>query len=93
MLGLKNDLFFIKHNYIIHTLEDILIPEILKAIDEKRYVSSVIFRLKSSEKSMNSERKYRSFPFRYSCLYKQAGVILQGISRLCADSRHTALII
>ena len=39
MLGLKNDIFFIKHNYIIHTLEDILIPEILTAINEKRCVS------------------------------------------------------
>lgn len=39
MLGLKNDIFFIKHNYIIHTLEDILLPEILAAIDEKSYVS------------------------------------------------------
>lgn len=39
ILGLKNDLFFIKHNYIIHTLEDILLPEILSAMDEKRYVS------------------------------------------------------
>ncbi len=38
-LGKKNDLFFIKHNYIIHTLEDILIPEILEAIREKRYIS------------------------------------------------------
>jgi len=39
MLGLQNDIFFIKHNYIIHTLEDILIPEILTAINEKRCVS------------------------------------------------------
>ncbi|EWM52181.1 WYL domain-containing protein [Ruminococcus flavefaciens] len=38
MRRLKNDLFFIKHNYIIHTLEDILIPDILSAMDEKRCV-------------------------------------------------------
>ncbi|MBO5319289.1 MAG: WYL domain-containing protein [Ruminococcus sp.] len=43
MLGLKNDLFFIKHNYIIHTLEDILIPEILTAINEKSAVSFCTF--------------------------------------------------
>jgi hypothetical protein len=43
MLGMKNDLFFIKHNYIIHTLEDILLPEILAAMDEKRYVSFCTF--------------------------------------------------
>ncbi|MBQ9518613.1 MAG: WYL domain-containing protein, partial [Firmicutes bacterium] len=35
MLDIKNDIFFIKHNYIVHTLEDILLPDILKAIDEK----------------------------------------------------------
>lgn len=46
MLGLKNDLFFIKHNYIIHTLEDVVIPEILEAIDEKRYVSFRTFSVK-----------------------------------------------
>ena len=39
MLDIKNDLFFIKHNYIIHTLEDILIPEIIAAVNEKRFVS------------------------------------------------------
>lgn len=37
-LGLKNDLFFIKHNYMIHTLEDILIPDIIEAIDSGRTV-------------------------------------------------------
>lgn len=46
MSGLKNNLFFIKHNYIIHTLEDIVIPEILEAIDEKRYVSFHTFSVK-----------------------------------------------
>lgn len=46
MLGLKNDIFYIKHNYIIHTLEDILIPEILAAMDEKRYVSFRTFSAK-----------------------------------------------
>jgi len=37
--GLKNDLFYIKHNYMIHTLEDILLPEILSAMEEKRYLA------------------------------------------------------
>lgn len=46
MLGMKNDLFFIKHNYIIHTLEDILLPEILTALNEKRYVSFRTFSAK-----------------------------------------------
>ena len=42
-LDLKNDLFFIKHNYMIHTLEDILIPELLSAMDEKRSISFQTF--------------------------------------------------
>ncbi len=50
MLGLKNDLFFIKHNYIIHTLEDILLPEILAAMDEERYVSFRTFSEKRRKK-------------------------------------------
>ena len=44
--GLKNDLFFMKHNYMIHTLEDILIPEILEAMEEKRYISFYTFSAK-----------------------------------------------
>ena len=43
MLGFENDIFFIKHNYIIHTLEDILIPDILTAINEKRSISFTSF--------------------------------------------------
>ncbi len=46
MLGLKNDTFFIKHNYIIHTLEDILMPEILAAMEEKRFISFRTFSAK-----------------------------------------------
>ena len=49
MLDMKNDLFFIKHNYMIHTLEDILIPEILPAINEKRYIAFRTFSAKSQK--------------------------------------------
>lgn len=53
MAGLKNDLFFIKHNYIIHTLEDILILDILEAVNEKRFVSVQSFSTKRhNEKSV-----------------------------------------
>lgn len=52
MTGIKNDLFYIKHNYIIHTLEDILLPEILAAIDEKRSIS---FRTFSARKPKDSD--------------------------------------
>ena len=34
-VGIRNDLFHIKHNYMIHSLEDILVPDILEAIDDK----------------------------------------------------------
>jgi DNA-binding transcriptional ArsR family regulator len=40
-VGVKNDLFHIKHNYMIHALEDILVPDILAAIDDK---SSIIIK-------------------------------------------------
>ncbi len=36
---MKNDLFFIKHNYMIHTLEDIIIPDIIDSIDSKAYLT------------------------------------------------------
>lgn len=63
MLGLKNDLFFIKHNYIIHTLEDILIPEILKAIDEKRYVSFRNFSAKKLREADELGTEIQAVPF------------------------------
>ncbi|WP_028521230.1 WYL domain-containing protein [Ruminococcus flavefaciens] len=46
MLGLKNEHFFIKHNYMMHTLEDVLVPEILTAMNEKRYISFRTFSAK-----------------------------------------------
>ena len=38
-LGLKNDIFSMKHNYIVHTLEDNIVLYILKGIEEKKYIS------------------------------------------------------
>lgn len=38
-LGLKNDLFFMKHNYIVHTLEDEILLKITEAIAQRRYVT------------------------------------------------------
>lgn len=35
---LQNDLFFMKHNYIVHTLEDEILLDIIRAIEEKRLV-------------------------------------------------------
>ncbi len=35
-VGLRNDIFLRKHRYIVHTLEDIILPDILRAIEEGR---------------------------------------------------------
>ena len=53
MLDIKNDLFFIKHNYIIHTLEDILIREIITAVNEKRFVSFHSFSARKNIKDID----------------------------------------
>ncbi|MDE5582779.1 MAG: WYL domain-containing transcriptional regulator [Ruminococcus sp.] len=52
--GLKNDIFVMKHNYIVHTLEDIIIPEILTAIRQKKYISYTSFRTKNNTKSIGN---------------------------------------
>ncbi|MGN0575630.1 MAG: WYL domain-containing protein, partial [Ruminococcus sp.] len=62
LLGLKNDLFFIKHNYIIHTLEDVIIPVLLTAIDEKRYVSFRTFSNRKSKNTDNQESENQAVP-------------------------------
>lgn len=36
-----NDLFLIKHNFIVHTLEDNILLSLCKAIDEKRFVKLI----------------------------------------------------
>ena len=51
---LDNDLFFIKHNYMIHTLEDVIIPDILNAIDSRAYISLETF---SADKASGKEKK------------------------------------
>ena len=62
MLGLKNNLFYIKHNYIIHTLEDILIPELLSAIDEKCGISFNTISPKRTDQADKSEFHYNVVP-------------------------------
>lgn len=56
---LSNDLFFKKHNYIVHTLEDAVLPEILRAIEEKRFV---LFRTYASKRDPNNEKDCRVLP-------------------------------
>lgn len=48
---LKNEHFSMKHNYIVHTLEDSVVLEILKAIEEKRYISFTNFSAKPYAKT------------------------------------------
>ncbi|MBP3250522.1 MAG: WYL domain-containing protein [Ruminococcus sp.] len=59
-LDLKNDLFFIKHNYLMHTLEDLLLPDLLRAIDEHRYITAAVFPGQNS--SENTEREMPLLP-------------------------------
>lgn len=44
---LKNDLFFTKHNFIVHTLEDVILPEIIEAIEQKKYLTFRTFYAKN----------------------------------------------
>lgn len=41
--GLKNDVFFIKHNYIVHVLEDEILLKITEAIGQKHCITAVNF--------------------------------------------------
>ena len=50
--GIRNDIFLTKHNYIIHTLEDIIISDIIEAIVNKKYISGVTFR--DNDKTINN---------------------------------------
>lgn len=59
---MDNDLFFIKHNYIIHTLEDILIPEILSGMEEKRYITLQTFSAKKRSDSDDTGREAQVVP-------------------------------
>ncbi|MGN1411772.1 MAG: WYL domain-containing protein [Oscillospiraceae bacterium] len=48
-LGTKNDVFLIKHNYIVHTLEDTILIDLLKAINEHKSVDILHFGRKKNE--------------------------------------------
>ena len=48
-VGIKNELFHIKHNYMIHALEDILVPEILAAIDDKCSITVKKFAVRADD--------------------------------------------
>ncbi len=52
---MKNDMFVMKHNYIVHTLEDIIIPQIIEAIREKKYINCRVFSPRSNSTSDNEQ--------------------------------------
>ena len=51
---LKNDLFLMKHNYIAHTLEDVILIDVLRAMEEKRALSLEIFSSRSGFSSSST---------------------------------------
>ncbi|MBQ7782605.1 MAG: WYL domain-containing protein [Oscillospiraceae bacterium] len=63
---MENDLFCMKHNFIVHTLEDIILPEIIEAIEEKKYISFITF---SSKASRISSAENMAVPMQiFSCV-------------------------
>lgn len=60
---LENDLFFVKHNYIVHTLEDSLLPEIISAIEQKRFLALRTF---SSRNGFPKENENFAVPMQVS---------------------------
>lgn len=58
-LGLKNDLFFMKHNYIVHTLEDEILLKITEAMEQKRFVEL---------RSFSSRQRHSAAPPERECL-------------------------
>lgn len=62
LLRQKNDLFFKKHNYIVHTLEDAVLLDILRVIGEKRFVGFKTY----SPKTGFTEQDCRVLPLQIS---------------------------
>lgn len=60
---MQNELFFVKHNYIMHTLEDSLLPELISAIEEKRFVGLRTF---SSRNGFSKENENFAVPMQIS---------------------------
>lgn len=50
----SNDIFYMKHNFIVHTLEDNIMLEFIRAIDEKRCVEIINFGKKGKHTIINA---------------------------------------
>lgn len=61
-LRLKNDIFFMKHNYIVHTLEDEILLKITEAINQKRFVVLRSFSSRQRHSAAPSERENLVLP-------------------------------
>lgn len=60
--GLKNDLFFMKHNYIVHTLEDEMLLKITEAMRLKRLVVLRSFSAKQRHSAAPPENENTVLP-------------------------------
>ena len=49
-VDMKNNIFLMKHYFIVHTLEDILLYDIINAMREKRYITLNYFGSKNKDK-------------------------------------------
>ncbi len=61
---LENDVFSMKHNYIVHTLEDYILTEIIKAMDNKNYISFESFSSRSRTSQPTVHRETDIVPLR-----------------------------
>ncbi len=59
-VGLKNDIFLRKHNYIVHTLEDEILLQILDAAEKKQLISVINFNGAASSKNVGIPLKIYS---------------------------------
>lgn len=51
-LGIENDIFLLKHNYIVHTLEDTILMPLIQSINEHRTVEVVNFGRDKQERTI-----------------------------------------
>lgn len=63
--ALQNDAFILKHNYIVHTLEDELLSVILEAMEEKRYLDFCVFASRSALSKEVSGHEVRCVPLQF----------------------------
>lgn len=58
----QNDIFYRKHHYIVHTLEDALLPELLSAAAEKRRVCFRTFSTEAQHRPDSEDGSFEAVP-------------------------------